>query len=142
MKLTGHKTESVYRRYAIVSEADLAAGVQRLAVLHEALARTTRTVVPFDEAEQARTVTIQPQTGAALAVKQDDPGTESAGIFQVPRRGIEPLWPCGRRILSPLRLPVSPPRRAVPGMYPAACIPRNRWRRCFHAWVAAWCAPC
>jgi hypothetical protein len=30
MKLTGHKTEEVYRRYAIVSEADLAEGVARL----------------------------------------------------------------------------------------------------------------
>src|SRR5580765_6501118 len=30
-KLTGHLTESVYRRYAIVSEADLAEGVERLA---------------------------------------------------------------------------------------------------------------
>ena len=30
MGLTGHKTESVYRRYAIVSEADLAEAVQRL----------------------------------------------------------------------------------------------------------------
>jgi integrase len=35
MKLTGHKTESVYRRYAIVSEADLSEGVAKLAALHE-----------------------------------------------------------------------------------------------------------
>jgi len=31
MKLTGHKTESVYRRYAIVSETDLREGVAKLA---------------------------------------------------------------------------------------------------------------
>ena len=30
MKLTGHKTESVYRRYAIVSESDLSEAVDRL----------------------------------------------------------------------------------------------------------------
>jgi integrase len=40
MKLTGHRTELVYRRYAIVSEADLAEGVTKLAALHA----TSRTV--------------------------------------------------------------------------------------------------
>ena len=30
MKITGHKTESVYRRYAIVSDADLQAATQKL----------------------------------------------------------------------------------------------------------------
>src|SRR5271155_3588861 len=36
MKLTGHKTEAVYRRYAIVSESDLSEGIAKLAVLHAA----------------------------------------------------------------------------------------------------------
>jgi integrase len=33
MQLTGHKTESVYRRYAIVSESDLGAGLDKLHAL-------------------------------------------------------------------------------------------------------------
>jgi integrase len=35
MKLSGHKTESVYRRYAIVSESDLAEGVRKVAALSD-----------------------------------------------------------------------------------------------------------
>jgi len=35
MKLTGHKTEAVYRRYAIVSENDLSQAVGKLSELHE-----------------------------------------------------------------------------------------------------------
>ena len=34
MKLTGHKTEAVYRRYAIADAASLAEGVEKLARLH------------------------------------------------------------------------------------------------------------
>jgi integrase len=37
MKLTGHKTENVYRRYAIVVEADLREGVAKLARLSPVL---------------------------------------------------------------------------------------------------------
>ena len=40
MKLTGHKTESIYRRYAIVSESDLSAGVEKLAKLYNDETRT------------------------------------------------------------------------------------------------------
>jgi integrase len=51
MKLTGHKTESVYRRYAIVSEADLSEGVAKLAALQESDKNSSATsrVVVFPE---------------------------------------------------------------------------------------------
>ena len=52
----------------------------------------------------------------------------------VPGAGIEPASPCGGGILSPLRLPVSPPGRGcsdVPGAQPAArivaCEVRDPW---------------
>ena len=32
MKITGHKTEAVYRRYAIVNERDVAEGLEKLDV--------------------------------------------------------------------------------------------------------------
>ncbi|HJT21701.1 MAG TPA: hypothetical protein VJ746_14590, partial [Nitrospira sp.] len=35
MELTGHKTNAVYRWYAIVCEADLSEGLKKLARLHE-----------------------------------------------------------------------------------------------------------
>jgi hypothetical protein len=37
MKLTGHKTEAVYWRYAIVCEADLTDGFKKPAVLEQSL---------------------------------------------------------------------------------------------------------
>jgi len=44
MKLTGHLTESIYRRYAIVSPADLKAGVEKLAKLHVEQSEPARVV--------------------------------------------------------------------------------------------------
>ncbi len=54
MKLVGHKTESIYRRYAIVSEADLREGVAKLAALHQAQAEAPRTFVPMAAAASRR----------------------------------------------------------------------------------------
>ena len=50
MKLTGHKTEAVYRRYAIADSEALAEGVEKLAKLHEAEPRDPK-VVPLKPAE-------------------------------------------------------------------------------------------
>ena len=51
MQLTGHRTEAVYRRYAIVAEADLREGVAKLATLHAGPA-APRTILPFPRAAQ------------------------------------------------------------------------------------------
>ena len=62
MKLTGHKTESVYRRYAIVAASDLVDGVKKLAALHATEAAIARPVVlPFP----ARSSTELAHSGAA-----------------------------------------------------------------------------
>ena len=58
MKLTGHKTESVYRRYAIVAEADLREGVEKLATLHGHGRRSVRSVIPLGHS----TGTIESET--------------------------------------------------------------------------------
>lgn len=47
MKLVGHRTESVYRRYAITTEADLREGAAKLAALHQAEHGKPRTVLPL-----------------------------------------------------------------------------------------------
>jgi hypothetical protein len=50
MKLTGHKTEAVYRRYAIADAAALAEGVEKLARLHATRTVEPRQVVPINSA--------------------------------------------------------------------------------------------
>jgi integrase len=46
MKLTGHKTEAVYRRYAIASTAALSENVKKFAAFHGAPSGSTH-VLPF-----------------------------------------------------------------------------------------------
>ena len=50
MKITGHKTESVYRRYAIVDAAAIDEGLAKLATLHRADAQAPAKVVPIGQA--------------------------------------------------------------------------------------------
>jgi hypothetical protein len=56
MKLTGHKTEAVYRRYAIVAETDLReAGTKLAATLGVAAATTSLSDNSGDNSVTART---------------------------------------------------------------------------------------
>lgn len=50
MKITGYKTGSVYRRYAIVDATAIDEGLPKLAALHHADATTSRTVVSISQA--------------------------------------------------------------------------------------------
>ena len=63
MQLIGHKTEAVYRRYAIVSEADIAEAVQRLDRLHaEQHARPTESSSTVVALADAARVKVQPKS--------------------------------------------------------------------------------
>ncbi len=52
MKLTGHKTEAVYRRYAIADAKALEEGVEKLARLHDGM-KEARKVVPMSQESRA-----------------------------------------------------------------------------------------
>ena len=55
MKMVGHKTESIYRRYAIVDEAMLKEGATKLQTLHDAQS-TAAKVIRLKDAARARHV--------------------------------------------------------------------------------------
>jgi len=67
MKLTGHKTEAVYRRYAITSAADLSEGVAKVAILHSATV-VSRGVLPFGRRQNEDNRKSESQTGGAQGV--------------------------------------------------------------------------
>jgi hypothetical protein len=52
MKLTGHRTESIYRRYAIVCESDLTEGLEKVAALREDQSPPGSRVVPHQPKSQ------------------------------------------------------------------------------------------
>ena len=52
MALVGHKTEAIYRRYAIADEGMLREGAVKLATLHKTEQGTGRNVIPFAETRQ------------------------------------------------------------------------------------------
>src|SRR5215469_9516244 len=49
MKMVGHKTEAIYRRYAIVAEADLVAGGEKLTSLHQVQGLAARSILPLPQ---------------------------------------------------------------------------------------------
>ena len=51
MAMVGHKTESIYRRYAIADEVMLREGAEKLAALHQANADAPRKIVRFSGRE-------------------------------------------------------------------------------------------
>ena len=51
MKMTGHKTEAVYRRYAIVDEAMIKESAAKLAALHVADAKSDHILIRLKRAE-------------------------------------------------------------------------------------------
>ncbi len=67
MKITGHKTEAVYRRYAIVSEADLADGLKKLARLHSS--ERTQSQKPSSATEQPQFQGAEPKQEGSLATQ-------------------------------------------------------------------------
>jgi hypothetical protein len=78
MKLSGHKTENVYRRYAIVSESDLAAGVQKIAALSGETGLAPRKVVSISEPISARTSTELTQSAE---IERSTPGRSRGQVF-------------------------------------------------------------
>ncbi|HSL05662.1 MAG TPA: site-specific integrase [Nitrospiraceae bacterium] len=71
MKLTGHKTEAVYRRYAIVCEADLTEGLKKLAVQEESLRKNMQpcgTVTDFSHISATVPAPIPRMTRENMAV--------------------------------------------------------------------------
>jgi len=97
MKMVGHRTESIYRRYAIVDEAMLKEGAAKLQTLHDAQS-TAAKVIPLTEGARERRV--RSSTGRVKGVRRGQSrrvGKAKSPKFgeerMVGRDGIEPPTP-------------------------------------------------
>ncbi len=98
MKLTGHLTESVYRRYAIVSEADLGEAVRKLATFQQA--QVSASLRP-----EAATSTVQAQIGWHPSASQDN----DASPHDRTATGTHGVSVDCASVLSPAALPATVP---------------------------------
>ena len=90
MKLTAHKTESVCRRYNIVSEADLAEGVERLAKSRPSATSAVRsggTAEPADRGRRLKSLScnvpgagLEPARAFAQRILRADPAPLASDV--------------------------------------------------------------
>jgi len=111
MKLTGHKTRSVFDRYNITSDADLIDAVRKLAQFHgapdEADEEQRQNAQPTGESSELGTNWAQ---SSAENVKSQPMllRRKSLSYLQMPEERLELSRGCPHGILSPARLPVPP----------------------------------
>lgn len=83
MKLTGHKTEAVYRRYAIVSDADLRAAADKLAAMAETAMGTITGTVTMLSRDTNETMSGEVTDLMAEGEGFEPPRASRPGGFQV-----------------------------------------------------------
>lgn len=99
MKLTGHKTEAVYRRYAIVSESDLTEGLRKLAALQE-LAQEKLPVMRSDPEFSHTSATIH---GEKPKIAEENMAEGARFELADPLRGLRFSRPARSAAPSPLQ---------------------------------------
>jgi hypothetical protein len=85
MAMVGHRTESIYRRYAIVAESDLRAGAEKLAALHATQAEAPRVVVPSAD---ARSASAEPSPSTKRAQFGERVATGAARVAEKVLKGL------------------------------------------------------
>jgi len=103
MRLSGHKTRSVFDRYNIVNEADLEAATARIMDYHRQMEAKIEARKPYTGPATGSKTGSMPETCNSVeevgTEKSDITSQESKEKVMVPVVGIEPTWSCPRRIL-------------------------------------------